>query len=155
MQSDRSGQYNFLQISALSNKILDRITMAYVDDILSNNWTVVKFRRYIVAGRPDYLYSSLIRLMVRFGSNKRRKKRMMNVDDAIRKVLDKAIGENLHITSQDDKLNLPGCKFFEYAFFLSEFILGGYRNNQILDPKKIGYRSKIGMITDYQREVGS
>ena len=77
MQSDRSGQNDFLQVSALSNKILDRVTMAYVDDILTNNRTVVQFRRYIVAGRPDYLYSSLIRLMVRFGSNKRRKKRMM------------------------------------------------------------------------------
>ena len=84
-----SCQYYTFEISSFSYEILQRVLVRDSDDILLDNGTFIKLTGHVVAGGTDYLDPSLKCLPVRVPTGKRRKERMMNIDDPAGKSIDK------------------------------------------------------------------
>src|SRR5882762_1015375 len=83
VQVHRAGQDDSFQIAAFADQIIDRITMTDPNDVLLNDRTVVQLLRDVVARSPNELDAPVVRLVVRTRSNKRRQKRVVNVDDPV------------------------------------------------------------------------
>src|SRR5712672_3428592 len=82
MPANCAGEYDFLEVAALADEILDGIAMRNADDILFNDGTIVQNFGDVMAGCPDQLHPALERLMVRPSADERGQKRMVNIDDA-------------------------------------------------------------------------
>src|SRR6266481_8263664 len=83
VQVDRTRQDDSFQISAFADQIVDRITVTDPDDVLFNDWAVVQSLRNVMARCANELDAPVVRLVVRARSNKRRQKRVVNVDDPV------------------------------------------------------------------------
>ena len=68
-----------------------------------------------MAGCPDQFYAAGKRLMVGFGSDERRKKRVVDIDNAARVSFDKFIRQNLHVARKDDEICLVALKLSGYC----------------------------------------
>ena len=61
--------------------------MRNADDVLLDDRSVVENFGDVVAGGADQLHAALERLLVRLAPDERRQKRVVDVDDVVRRVL--------------------------------------------------------------------
>src|SRR5690606_2037720 len=108
------------------NKTRHGIMVSHTSDVLLDNRIGVQLFRYIMAGRTDYLYSSLVCSMVGLSTNKRGQKRVVDVNNPMGKMTYKIWTENLHVPRQNHKLDLVLLVKVQLAVFLFGFICSRY-----------------------------
>ena len=88
---DRPRQYNFLKIPAFAHHIIHCVFMTDMNHVLRDNGSRIKVRGHVMTGSADYLYTSLICWMIRTPAGESRKEGMMDIDNALRVMLDKTL----------------------------------------------------------------
>src|SRR5262249_13224802 len=149
------GQNHLFQITAFLDQVFDIVFVRDADDTLFDNRTIVENLRYIMRGRANQLDAAIIGLMVRLASNKRRQERMMDVDDGPGEMLNELVRKNLHVTGENDQVNLlalqePQLRGFGLRF---AFLVDGYELKQ--HPIEIRVVFRLRMVADDQRKITS
>jgi hypothetical protein len=94
----------FFYIPAFLDEIVDGIAVVDTDHVLLNDGAIVEDLGNVVRGCTDQFDAALKRLMVRLGSDKRRKERVVDVDEIFgAKGNDKFGGKDLHVACEDDE----------------------------------------------------
>ena len=101
-----AGEHKTLEIPSTGNKVLHLVAMRDAGYILLDDRTIVQFLRDVVTCGSDQLHPSAKGCMIRFGSDKRGKERVVHVDNPEGVLLDKVRGQDLHISSQNDQLDV-------------------------------------------------
>jgi predicted amino acid-binding ACT domain protein len=101
---DRSRQNDFFQIAAFLQQVIKGIAMRDANHILLNDRPVIENFRDVMAGSPNQLYTAQESLVIGLGADKRRQKRMVNVDDAMRILIYEVGRQNLHVASEHDEI---------------------------------------------------
>jgi len=107
----------FLDVTSLAHEVVDGILVRDVDNVLLNDGTRVKVSSDVMASGTNEFHSAIVRLMVRFGTDKGGKRGVVNVDDLVRVVVDEVFGEHLHVARQDDDINVEGVEQFDFERF--------------------------------------
>ena len=122
MEAHSAGKNDFFNVAPFANHVLDRVFMCDADNILLNNRTRIQFGGDVVTCRTDNFHASVVCLMVRLRTNKCRKQRMMNIDNPMRKFVDKIIAQGLHIARQYDEFDVMRLQRFDLLLLLLTFI---------------------------------
>ena len=83
-----------------SNHIVHTISVGNMRDILIEDGPGIELRCDVMSRGPDDLYPSFIGLLIRVRSDKRRQKRVMNIDDRLAVRFQELRRQNLHITCE-------------------------------------------------------
>src|SRR6267143_2104894 len=153
VQVHRARQDDSFQIAAFADQIVDRITMTDPNDVLFNDRAVVQLLRGVVARGADELDAPVVRLVVRSRSNKRRQKRVVNVDDPVGKSARELRAQDLHVPSQHNQIGLIGCKQLEFFLLLFLLIFGADRKDVERDAKSFRHGLQVRVIADHQRNA--
>ena len=151
--ANRPGEDHFLEIAAFADEIFDGIAVRDPDYILFDDRTVVEDFGDIVAGRPDQFYAALEGLMVGTRADESGKKRVVNVDDALRIALDEIVGENLHVAGEDHKVGF--MVFDQRMDLLFSLALVFFRDRDDLIGNFVEVRNGliVGVVGNNQRDV--
>src|SRR5579862_7123304 len=122
-------------------------------DSLFDDWSIVEDFRDVVRSGADEFYAAVVRLLVRLGTNERRQKRVVNIDDLLQVVANEIRREDLHVSSQDDEVDFAFAEELDFLFFGFGFVFFGDRNHFVLDAIEIGVAFRVGMVADDERNV--
>jgi hypothetical protein len=75
-----AGQDQFFDVASFLDEVFDGVAMIDADDVLFDDGAIVEHLSNVVGGRSDELDAALKCLVVGFGTDEGREKRMMNVD---------------------------------------------------------------------------
>src|SRR5579864_9824323 len=96
--ADGSREDYLFDVAAFFNQILDGVAVRDAFDTLFDDGAVVEDFGDVVGGGADDFYATVEGLLVGLGSDECGQERMMNIDDLLRELFDKAGGKHLHIT---------------------------------------------------------
>ena len=119
--------------------------------VLFNNRSCIQFSRYIVTGCTDNLHTSLECRMIRLRSYKRRKERVMYINNLIRISINHLLGNYLHIARQYNKCNIMLGKQFHLLTLLFFFRLLCDRKQIERNSEPLCYMLQIRMVTYNKR----
>src|SRR6267154_95305 len=153
VQVDRARQDDSFQIAAFADQIVDRITMTDPDDVLLNDRAVVQLLRDVVARGADELDAPVVRLVVRPRSNKRRQKRVVNVDDPVGKSARELRAQDLHVPSEHNQVDMIVCEQLKFFLLLLLLIFGPDRKHVERDTKALRHGLQVRMVADYERNA--
>ena len=77
----------------------------------------------------------------------------MNVDDSIGVLLDKLIGQNLHVASQDDEVRIAFGEEFQDLLFGLRFAVFGYGDGDIGNPIEVCDGAIVFVVGNDQRDL--
>ncbi len=117
-----------LHIAPEGNVILRALRVGHANDVLLDDRAFIEVGSDIMRGRPNELHPALIGLAVGIGTLKARQEGVVDIDDPPCHVPAEAIGENLHIASQNDELRVPLCHDLAQLGFGLILRGGGYRD---------------------------
>ena len=141
--TNSSCQHDFLKIPPFPNEILHRIPMSHANHVLFDDRSFVQVLGRVMGGRSNDLHATVVRLSVGIGSDKGRKKGMVDVDDGAAYLGQEISTEDLHIASHDHELDAmllqQGCNllFLLWFGFLRDGI-DGIGNIEKLSPPSAG-----------------
>ena len=72
--------------------------------ILMDDGAFIEVGRHVVRRGADQLHAARVGLMIGLGALETRQERMVDVDAAARQLGREAVGQDLHVTRQNDKL---------------------------------------------------
>src|SRR5579862_3091728 len=98
MPAHGSGEDYLFDVAALFYEVLDRVAVGDAFDALLDDGAVVEDFGDVVGGGADDFYAAVESLLVRLCADECGQEGMMDIDDLLRKLLDKAGGKHLHIT---------------------------------------------------------
>ena len=127
--------------------------MRDANDLLFDDRAGVQFGSDIVAGRPDDLYAAFESRMIRFRPDKRRQKRMVDIDDPVREGFDHPFRNDLHVTRQHDEVDLMFGQQLHFGAFLLLLVLLVDRENVERDIETSADVFQFGVIADNQRDL--
>jgi hypothetical protein len=87
--ADGSREHYLFEVAAFFHQVLDRVTVRYALDALLDDGPVIQHFRDVVRRSADDFHATVKGLLVWLRSDKRGQERMMNIDDLLRKLLDK------------------------------------------------------------------
>src|SRR3970040_423201 len=103
-----------------------------------------------MAGRPYDFYSSFESRMVGFGSGKCGQKGMVNIDDFIFIERNQSRCYDLHIASQNDKVDFVFFQQFDLLLFPLDLIVFSKRQMVKRDVKLVGNWFQVQVVADDQ-----
>lgn len=121
MEPNGPAQHTLLEGASLADKILNRIAVRDGGNALHDDWTLVEIFGHVVTRRPDQLHAPSMRGMVGFCTRKRRKERMMNIDDPIREGIRHSRTKYLHVASKHHEIDAMLPKQRDLGNFLVFF----------------------------------
>ena len=74
--------------------------------VLLDDRAFVEVRRRVVRRRADEFHAARVRPVVRLGTNKGRQERVVDVDHAVREGVAEGVRDDLHVSSEDDEVDL-------------------------------------------------
>ena len=151
--ADGAREYDFLKVAAFADEIFDGVTVGDADDILLDDRTIVENFCDVVAGCADQLYPALEGLVVRLGTDESGKKRVVNVDDALRITTDEIVGENLHVAGEDYEVGFVIFDQRADLFFGLLLVVFCDQDDGIRDFVEVGDGLVVGVIRNDQRDV--
>jgi hypothetical protein len=98
----------------------------------------------------DDFYAAVEGLLMGLGADEGGQEGMMNIDDLLRKLFDKAGGKHLHIAGQDDQFDIIFAKKINLLPLGLLFCFFANRNDAIRDAVEVCVIFRVGMIADYQ-----
>src|SRR5271157_822848 len=150
---DGAGKYDLLQIAPLADQVFHLVAVGNPDHILLDDGAVVEHFGNVMTGGADDLHSTLKGLMVGAGANKRRQKRVVNVDDAMGIALHKLDGKNLHVAGQNHEVGLVLVHQGLDSGLGLVLVFLRDRNECVKKFVEVSYRLMVGMIGNNQRNV--
>ena len=114
--------------------------------VLLDNRTIVENFRDVVAGGANQLHSPLKSLVVRFGADKGRQERMVDVDDALRILTDKLGRENLHVARQHDEIRRMLPEQTQDLLLRRPLVSARNRHHEVRNAVKVCDRLVVGVI---------
>src|ERR1700758_4770735 len=106
----RAGEDYLFDVAALFYKVLDRVSVRDAFDTLLNDGAVIEHFGDIVSGSSDNFHAAVEGLLMGFGADECGQKGMVNIDDLLRKLLDKAGRKDLHIAGQNNQFDIIFAK---------------------------------------------
>src|SRR6266436_1385618 len=146
-----SREHDLLQVPALLDQILDRVTMRYARYALLDDRPVIEHFRNIVCRGADDFHTAIKSLLVWLRPNKRGQEGMMDIDDLLRILLDEVLGEHLHIPGQDDQLDIVLAKQLHLPLFSLQLAFLRHWNEVIRNVVKVCMPFRVRMIANHQR----
>ena len=104
MPAHGSRQHYLLQIAAFLEQVIEGIAVGNSNHILLDDGAIVEDFRNVMTGRADQLHTTRKRLMIRFGTNKCRQKRVVNINDSLWILVDELVRKNLHVSRQHNEI---------------------------------------------------
>src|SRR5579863_2569860 len=129
--------------------------MRDTDHVLLDDWSVVEYFGDVMAGCADELDAALESLMIRARSNKRRQKRVVNVDNALRVAVDEFVRQNLHVAGEHHEVRLMLLDEGVNPGLSVSLILLRDRDDGIGDLVEVGDRLIVRVIRNDQRNIAS
>src|SRR6266446_4369986 len=87
------------------------------------------------------------------GADKRRQERVMNIDDGLRILHDEICREHLHVTRQDNQIDVVCVEKLDLLRFRLGLAFLRYRNVMEGYAKEIGVASGVEMVADHQGKI--
>src|SRR6202040_1396286 len=128
----------------------DRVAVRYALDTLFNDGSVVEDFCDVMGRGADDFYAAVEGLLMGLGADEGGQEGMMNIDDLLPKLLDKAGGKHLHIAGQDDEFDIIFPKQLDLLPLGVLLVLLCYWNYAVGDVVKVGVVFRVGMIADHQ-----
>ena len=150
VQVDRARQDDSFQIAAFPDQIVDRITVTDPHDVLFDDRAVVQLLGDVMARSANELDAPVVRLVVRTRTNKRREKRVVNVDDPVGISARELRAQDLHVPSQHDQIDMIVCEQLKFFLLLFLFIFGVDRKHVERDAKAFRHGLQVRMVADHQ-----
>lgn len=138
----------FLDVTSLAHEVVDGILVRDVDNVLLNDGTRVKVSSDVMARGANEFHSAIVRLMVRFGTDKGGKRGVVNVDDLVRVVVDEVFGEHLHVARQDDDIDVEGVEQFDFERFEHGLVVLAQREEFERDVVALRNVLQVGVVGD-------
>lgn len=142
-----------LDIRSLLSQLLGVHGVVDTSNSLLDNRTLIQISSDKVSRGTDNLDTTLVGLVVRLGTLERRQETVVDVDDASRHGLAKCRRKDLHVTGQNNKLNVVLLdKLEDLSLLLS---LGILCNRQMmeLDSVALGEGSVLGVVGHNNRNL--
>src|SRR5580704_3539964 len=149
----RAGEYDFFQVAAFVQQVVQRIAVGNADDVLLDDGAVVEDFGDVVAGGADQLYAAGKGLMVGFGAHKSWQERMVNIDDALRILIHELIGEDLHVAGQHNEIRVVLSEQRQDFFLSGKLVVLGDRHGGIGNLIEVGNRLIVLVIGNDQRNI--
>ena len=103
---DGAGEDDFFEILAEADQVFDGLAMGDTDDVLFDDRAFVEVGGDVVAGGSDDFYAAPVGGMIRTGTGEGGEEAVMDVDDPVPVGGGEGIAEDLHVTRQDNGVNL-------------------------------------------------
>jgi hypothetical protein len=103
-QLQRVRQNDFFYVLAFRGHVSWRVPVVNFFDVLGDDGAFVEVVVYEMRRCSDDFNAPVVGLPVRVGPNKRGQKRMVNIDDSVRKTVDKAGRQHAHVFRQHQVL---------------------------------------------------
>ena len=129
--------------------------MGNADYVLLDDGAVIENVGHVMAGSSDQLDSASECLVIRFRAHERGQKRVMNINDAVRVLVDELVGQDLHVASQNDEIQIMLFKQCEDFLFRFAFVVFGDRNYEEGHSVELGDWPVVRMVGNDQRNVAS
>src|SRR5215472_7868436 len=153
MGSYSAREDDFFQIAAFADQVFHRVAVRDAHHILFDDGTIVEHFGDVVTGGADQLDAALERLMVGTRAHKSWKKRMVNIDNALRIFAYELVRENLHVARQHHKVWLVLVNQVLDSIFGSPFVVFHHRNDYVRNLVEGGDLAIIRMVGDNQRNL--
>src|ERR1700722_11858539 len=108
VQANGAGEDHFFQGAPLFHQIFNGIAMREAADALFDDGAVVEDCGDIVRGGADEFYAARISLVMGFRTDKGGQKRVMNVDDGHRILVDEVRRKHLHVACEYNGVDAVG-----------------------------------------------
>lgn len=128
-----------------------RIFVRDSSDVLLDNRTCIEFGGDVVACCADKFYAAFVGLVVGLGADESRKERVVDVDDAVGIARNEVFREHLHISSQDDEVDVVAFEQFEFFGFLFGFVVFSDGYNFERNVELFAYNREVGVVADDKR----
>ncbi len=122
MPTDGAGKHDLLQVAALLQQVVERVAVGDANHVLLDDGAVIENVGHVMAGSSDQLDSASECLVIRFRAHERGQKRVMNINDAVRVLVDELVGQDLHVASQNDEIQIMLFKQCEDFLFRFAFV---------------------------------
>ena len=104
----------------------------------------------IVSGSADDFHAAVEGLLMGLGADECGQKGMVNIDDLLRKLLDKAGRKDLHIAGQNNQFDIIFAKQLDLLPLSLLLVLLCYWNHAVRDVIKVCVVFCVGVIADHQ-----
>src|ERR1700676_403732 len=150
VQVDRARQDYPLQIAPFADQIVDRITVTDSHDVLFDDGPVIQLLGNVVTRGADELDAPVIRLVVGARTNKRRKKRVVNINDPVGIPACELRTQYLHVPGQHDQIDLIAFQQLQFFLLLFLLILGADGKYVERNAKTFWHELQIQMVADHE-----
>ena len=106
-----------------------------------------------MAGSTYYLYTTVKCGLIRLGTHKRRQERVMYVDYLVWISRNHTVTDNLHVTRQNNEINIVLLEQIKHSTLLLLLVFLGYGIYIIRYSEHIGHMLHIGMVAHNQRNL--
>ncbi len=104
MPAHGARENHFFNIATFLDEIVDGVAVVDADNVLLDDGAIVEDLGHVVGGRADQFDAPLKGLVIGLGSDKRRKERVVDVDEIFgAKGNDKFGGKDLHVAGEDNE----------------------------------------------------
>ena len=146
-------EHNPFDVASFLYHILETIPVRNADYVLFDDWAFIEDVCDVVACGADQFHAAFVRLMVRFCPDERGKKRMVNIDDLVRRKMSEEIrGKHLHVAGEHDQVDAETLEQLELPLLGLDFVLFGHRDHFQRNMVEVGPPNGIRMIADYHRD---
>ena len=129
MRAHRPGEHHGFEITSACGEFGDVLTVRDMRCLLGNDRSLVEVCSRVVCRCADELDAPLVGLPVRVSSDKSRKKRVVNVNDAHGVTRHEAIAEDLHVASHHHEFDAMFSERHQNLLLLLRF--GFFRDRQV------------------------
>jgi hypothetical protein len=150
VQPYRAAQHLPFQLTSFADQFFHRVAVCHAAHVLIDDGSLIQFRGYVVARRTNKLHAPLVRLLVRLASHKRRKERVVDIDDAIGVAIYKRCRQHLHVTRKHYQFNVERTQQQQLFVFLFALRLWSDWKNVKGNVERINLRAKIGMVAHHR-----
>ena len=145
---DSGGKHLALDVAALDDQLVRAQRVVNACNALLNDRALVQIRSDEVSSGTDDLYTTLIRLVVRLCALERWQEGVVNVDDLARHLGAQTRRQDLHVSRQDDQLDVVLLdELQDLALLLGLGVLGDGEVVE-LDTMCLGHVGKFGVVGD-------
>ena len=123
-----------------------------MNDILGDDGPLVQAFCYVMRCCADEFYAAVEGLLIGFCADEGGEEAVVDIDDLIGIDMDDKRFQNLHVTSEDEKINFVADKI-EHAVLVVSTVFFAYREVEIRDPIHLSERFEVIVIADSKGDV--
>ena len=149
--SDGGGQDPALGLPAPSDEVLDRVSVRRCSYSLLDDRAVVENRSGVVGSGPDQFHPSLHRLVIGPGTGERRQEGVVDVYNPPFPLLDEVGGQDLHVTRQDNQVDIQLGQHPIELCLLRGLRLRRHRQMVKRNPETLGDVTSVLVVAEDRR----